>query len=153
MKKYVIKISLTFIIIAALVLIWLGLRLIDEDGTAPLYSFLAGREPINGEKANASDEEIRYIYSFEADFNDVCSKADAELIPDGFVVKTLVIENLSGNKFPRRSYRLKKRFLNGPIRINISNGLAYIEKEDTIGPKDDWILVEIIYWPGLLRRF
>ena len=147
------KISLAFGIVAALVLIWLGLRLINGDGTAPSYSFLAGRNPITGEKANKSDEEIRYIYSFEADFNDLCSKADAELIPDGFVVRTLVIENLSGNKFPRRSYRLKNRFLNGPDRINISNGLAYIEKEDTIGPKDGWIVVEIIYWPGLLRLF
>ena len=153
MKKLFVKISLTFIIIAAVVLIWLGLRSCDKGGTPPSYSFLAGREPITGEKANMSDEEIRYIYSFEADFNDLCSKADAELIPDGFVVRTLVIENLSGNKFPRRSYRLKNRFLNGPDRINISNGLAYIEKEDTIGPKDGWIVVEIIYWPGMLRLF
>jgi hypothetical protein len=46
MKKSVIKISLAFGIIAALVLILLGLRLIDSDVAVPSYRFLEGQNPV-----------------------------------------------------------------------------------------------------------
>ena len=133
--------------------VFLGLRFRGEG--LPAYRFLGGRSPVSCVEFNdeSHTEDRRYIYSFEGDFNDICSKADSELIPAGFDCRTFVIESLSGYKFPRRSYRLKKRFLNESVKINISNDIAYIEKKDTIDPKDGWIVVEIMYWSGWLRPF
>jgi len=42
MKKFVIKISLAFVIIAIVLLILLGLRSLDGGGTVPSYRFLGG---------------------------------------------------------------------------------------------------------------
>lgn len=119
MKKFVIKISLAIIIIAVVLLIFLGLR--SRDSFVPSYSFLGGRNPTASKKANRGTEDSRgkedkrYIYSFEADFNDLCLKADAELIPAGFASNTLVFKNLSGNEFPYRVYWLKGRFPRGTV--------------------------------------
>ena len=159
MKNYIIKISLAFVIIAALVLIMLGLRSIDGDGTAPSYSFLAGRSPITCEKRRTSNEETYYTYSFKADFNDVCLKADAELIGAGFVAKNLTGKSLSGNEYITRYYWQKNRFPRGPIWININNNLQYTDLHDHyintpksmhygLAEKEDWIMIEVIYGRG-----
>jgi len=152
MKKSDITASLVIIIVCVLLLIMLGLRTIDGDGTVPSYRFLAGRNPISCKKANRIEDSIgkldrRYIYSFEADFNDLCLKTD---------VKTFVVENLSGNEFPCRSYRLKYRFPRGPVFIYIYNNRQYSElpnpEKDALYMKDGWVTVEIAYgrswrWP------
>jgi len=161
MKKLVTKISLTFVIIAALVLIWLGLRLIDGDGTAPSYSFLGGRSPIECKKANRRSEDSRglldrrYIYSFEADFNDLCSKANAELILAGFSSNPRVIKNLSGDNSHYRIYRiydLKERFPRGPVWIVIHNDIQCVKfpnsEHNGLSEKDGWVMVEVIYGRG-----
>jgi hypothetical protein len=151
-KKSDITASLVIIITCVLLMIMLWLRTSDGGGTAPSYSFLGGRNPITCKKANGrtedsrGKEDIRYTYSFEADFNDVCSKADAELIPAGFVGKTLL-----GNEYHIRYYLLKGRFPRGPICIYINN-LQYIEfpnsKKGAIGEKDGLVMIEIIYFRG-----
>ena len=110
MKKFVIKISLAFVIIAVALMILLGLR--SRDEVVPSYRFLGGRNPITCEKWKTPNEDKRYSYSFEADFNDVCSKADAELIGAGFAGKS-VVKILSGNEPRERYYYLKKGFLAG----------------------------------------
>ena len=148
MKKFVIKISLVFIGIAFVFLVFLGLRLRGEG--VPAYRFLAGRNPAAVKKVarkNLNNVDTVYTYSFEADFNDVCSKADAELIGAGFAAKS-VAKILSGNESRERNYFLKERFPRGPVRIVIYNNHAYIEKYSAVGEKDGWVVVEIACWKG-----
>ena len=148
MKKFVIKISLAFVIIAIVLLILLGLRSLDSF--VPSYRFLGGRNPTAyrefNEKSRAEDK--LYTYSFEADFNDVCSNAKAELISAGFVDRTL-----PSDKSREHTYWLKNSFPRGPVKIKIHNNHEYIElpisKDGGLGPRDGWIVVEIIYWRGL----
>jgi hypothetical protein len=86
-----------------------------------------------------------YSYSFEADFNDVCSQAGTELISKGFVDRTL-----PGRKTLERDYWLKSSFPRAPIKIMIHNNHRYIEhtisKKGELHPRDGWIVVEIAYW-------
>ena len=159
MKKYIITISLIFVIIAVVLLIMLWLRTSNGDVTTPSYSFLGGRNPITCEKVNRGIEDRRYIYSFEADFNDLCSKADAELISGGFVGKNLTGKSLSGNEYITRYYWLKGRFPRGPVWININNNLQYTDLHDMykntpkskhygLSEKDGWVMIEVIYGRG-----
>ena len=86
MKKYVITVSLGIITICILLLILLGLR--PRDLFVPSYSFLGGRSPVVYREPRCDKilyKQQLYIYSFEAGFNHVCSNADAELFPEGFV--------------------------------------------------------------------
>ena len=146
----------TFGIIAALVLIWLGLRLIDGDVTAPSYSFLAGRNPVSSKKVKKGTEDSRgiedrrYIYSFEADFNDLCTKADAELRPDGFAGKTLVGEAFFRNE--SRIYYRKESFPRGPVWIYIYKNIYYEKfpnsEHSAFCEKEGWVMVEVFYFRG-----
>ena len=143
MRKLISKIFPIFGIIAALVLIWLGLRFIDRDGTAPSYGFLAGRSPVACRDEKKGNVDKCYIYSFEGDFNDVCSNAGAELISMGFIDRTLPSE-----KSRKRTFWLKEIFHCNPVNIQIHNNHMYVENDDAIGPKDGWVVVKIIYWRG-----
>jgi len=151
-KKSDIIASLVIIVVCVLLMIMLGLRTSDRDGTAPSYRFLAGRNPITFEKANGGIEDRSYTYSFEADYNDICSKADAELIPAGFVGKTVVDKAFSDNGVPCRIYYLKERFPRGPVWIYIYDNRQYIKFSNSnnyaISLKDGWITVEVAYGRG-----
>ena len=46
MKKFISKILPACVIVIVILLIWLGLRLINGDGTLPSYRFLGGRNPV-----------------------------------------------------------------------------------------------------------
>jgi hypothetical protein len=150
MKKFDITVSLGIIIITAGLLILLGLR--SRDSFEPSYRFLGGRNPITCEKAKTGNEDKRYIYSFEADFNDVCSNAEAELIPEGFVGNTVVDKIFSDNLSPFRVYYLKGRFPRGPIWIYIYKNRQCIKLPNSndyaIADKDGWVEVEIVYGRG-----
>lgn len=147
MKKSDITASLLIIIVCVLLMIMLWLRSIDGGGTPPSYLFLGERSPITCKIADKGKEDRRYIYSFEADFNDVCLKADAELIPTGFVHI-----NLPGKEFNSRYYWLNDKFPRGPVWVFIHNNHAYIEfpnsNKDAIYPSDGWIVIEVVYWRG-----
>lgn len=150
MKKFISKILPACVIVIVILLILLGLR--SRNEVVPSYRFLDGRNPITCKKAKTGNEDKRYTYSFEVDFNDVCSKADAELIPTGFASNTLVFKNLSGNEFPYRVYWLKGRFPRGMVWIYIYSKVQYIElpdsKKGASCEKDGWVMVEIVYWRG-----
>ena len=149
MKIFIIKISLIFIGITVVVLVFLGLR--SRNSFVPSYRFLGGRNPITCEKAKTPNEDKRYIYSFEADYNEVCSKADAELIGAGFVVKAAV-QILSGKESRQSYYYLKGRFPRGPIWIYIYKNRQCIKLPNSndyaIADKDGWVRVEVVYWRG-----
>ena len=161
MKKPDITASLLIIITCVLLVIFLSLRSIDwyvgGGGTAPSYHFLAGQNPIKCEKARAGNEDRRYVYSFKADFNDLCSKAHAELTPAGFAVRSSV-QMFSGKEFRYHFYCLKEKFPRGLVHIYIYDGQQYIDlhevynnipKSNCAGAvKDGWVMVEIIYGRG-----
>jgi hypothetical protein len=157
MKKSVIKISLVFVVIAAVLLILLGLRSTGQDGTVPSYRFLGGRNPVKWEKAKTGNEDRRYTYSFEADFNDLCSKAHAELTPAGFAVRS-VVQIHPGKDFRYRFYYLREKFPRGLVHIYIYDSRQYIDLHDlhndisksnyAVADKDGWVTVEIIYGRG-----
>jgi hypothetical protein len=151
MKKFVITVSLGIIIIAAGLLILLGLRTIGGDGTVPSYRFLGDRDPMVCKKAKKGNEDKRYIYSFEADFNDLCSKTYSELKPKGFTANGIV-RILSGKESKERNFRLKESFPRGTVSINIYNNRQCVKLPNSndyaISPKDGWVMVEIVYYRG-----
>jgi hypothetical protein len=156
MKKYVIKIFLAFVVIAALVLILLGFLSIEE--AKPSYRFLEGQNPVACKKPIERTGDGRrikgicYIYSFEEDVKDLCSKADAELIPAGFDSIILSVGNLSGNDSPCRVYYLMERFPRGPIWVYIYDNIQCIKHTNSnnygIAPRDGWVMVEVVYVRG-----
>ena len=149
MKKSDFTASLVIIIVCVLLMIMLWLR--SGDSFVPSYRFLGGLSPVACKKANRETEDSRgnvdtlYIYSFEADFNDVCLNAKSELTSAGFVNRTH-----PGNESHERRYWLKGSFPRGPVDINILNNYEYIEhpisKKGGLGHKDGWIVVTIAYW-------
>ena len=149
-KKSDITASLVIIITCILLIILIGLRSIGGEGTAPSYRFLAGQNPITCEKVNRGIEDRRYTYSFEADFNDVCSKADDELIPAGYSGNTLVGEALFSNE--SRIYHLNGRFPHGPVWVYIYDNCQCIKRQNSndyaLAEKDGWVMIEVAYGQG-----
>ena len=152
MRKLISKIFPIFVIVIVLLILF-GLRSIDGDGTTPSYIFLGGRNPITCEKVNRGVEDRRYIYSFEADFNDVCFKAEAELRSEGFLGST----NFVGNDFSGRYYWQENKFPRGPVLIYIYRNCQYIEnpdsKEGAFCEREGWVRVEIVHFRGWRRPF
>ncbi len=157
MKKFYITISLVIIIVSAVLLILLGL--LSRDSFVPSYRFLGVRNP-----TSCKDVKIGecYYYSFEADFNDICLKADAELIPAGFVGSTIVDDTVVDKNFSDimssfRVYYLKGIFPRGPIWIYIYKNRQCIKlpnsNDYTIADKDGWVEVEVRYGRGWWRLF
>ena len=157
MKKSDITASLVIIITCVLLVIFLCLRSIGGDGTAPSYRFLGGRNPVKWEKAKTGNEDRRYTYSFEADFNDLCSKAHAELAPAGFAVRSDVLI-IPGKKSRYRFYYLKEKFPRGPVWVYIYKNRQHIDLQNlynnipksnyAVADKDGWVTVEIVYGRG-----
>ena len=155
MKKSDITASLLIIITCVLVVIFLGLRSIDGyvggGGTAPSYRFLEDQDPLDCKKADKRTgdsrgiEDRRYTYSFEADYNDLCSKAYAELIPEAFSANTIVGEAPFGDEY--RLYYRKERFPRGPVYVYIYDNVQYIKHTTPdnygIAPKDGWVMVVV----------
>ena len=121
------------------------LFLLSRDSFVPSYRFLGGRNPTACRDVKTGSVDKCYTYSFVADFNNVCLNAKAELISAGFIDRTL-----PGNESRERRYWLNNKFPRGPVDIKIHNNHEYIEhpisKKGAIGPRDGWIVVEVIYW-------
>ena len=143
MKKFISKILRSCLVVIVILLILLVI--LPRRADIPSYRFLGGRNPTDCKDAKTGSVDKLYIYSFEADFNDVCSNAKAELIPAGFIDRTH-----PGNESSERRYWLKGSFPRGPIDINILDNYEYIEhpisKKGGLGRKDGWIVVTIAYW-------
>ena len=143
MRKHIFKIFPICVIVIVLLLILFMLLPCTEE--IPSYRFLAGRSPVACRDVIKGSVDKCYSYSFEADFNDVCSNAEAELISEGFVDRTL-----PRRKSLKRDYWLPGKFPRGPIKIMINNNYEYIEhpisKKGELHPRDGWIVVEIAYW-------
>ena len=142
MKKFVIKLSLAFVIVIVGFLVLLGFR--PRDSFVPSYRFLGGRSPYSYSETRSDKilyKQGLYIYTFEADFNDVCTNLEAELIPEGFVNTSMPNDNSN-----ERFYTLKRELPLRPVIIMIHNNCGYIEKDDTLGPRDGWVMVQVVCW-------
>ena len=147
MKKSIAKIFLSCVIVIVVLLILLIHLSHDSE---PSYRFLCDQNPTVCKDVKTQGVDRFYAYSFEADFNDVCLKADAELIGAGFVVRTNIGKTLSGNEYSIRNYMQKNRYPHGPVWIVIQNNREYIgnptSKRSAFVEKDGWVVVMITYW-------
>jgi len=103
MKRPVIKISLAILVVVGILLGLLAV-LSRDSGPEVSLAFLSDRTlraRIKQEPGKRFHSTTREIYSFEADFNDVCAGADAELSAMGFKVASSGSRGISD-----REYRL-----------------------------------------------
>jgi len=159
MKRRAVKISLV-VTVAVVILLGLLVVLAWDWDLETSFGFLDGRTMTGRiEQARNSRKITREVYSFEADFNDVCAKADAELSALGF-------RRLSeGNQEPRmRDYLRKKsfsvRWVNVRVidRLKFSAGSAPKSSENSNPDRweyrdaEGWVSIEIQrvqrqFWP------
>lgn len=80
-SSFVRNTEIAVAIIALLITAGLFLRRLVPTSTVP-YNFLEGRQAgmVEGELGTMNMRYSRCVYSFKADFNDVCAAADAELM-------------------------------------------------------------------------
>ena len=168
MKKSVVKRSLAVVIIVGIFLTLVGLLVWYSRSRPPIpsFRFLSGQ----GSALHVKDKRkslyrtTRDIYSFEADFNDVCADANAELTALGFVDETPL-----GHESSRRVYSLQKKVPGESVWIRIldKHKIAVYstpESSEYSSPelhayhyRDGWVSVEVkISFPSfvsLIFRF
>ncbi len=116
MKKLSIrkKVAIAAALVILLVIVVL-LRSQPRQAIVPAFKFLSGREPIAQIEMNHPIyREIRFVYSFEADFDDMITDANSELSNLGY----FVIPNLNGD-FTKVVYRLSGKKINDEIVVSI----------------------------------
>jgi len=116
MKRSVIKKSFAVAITIGVLLTLLGL-LRRYSKPMPSFQFLSSRGPAICIKEAASktlDRKTQFVYSFEADFNDVCADANAELSALGYVDTTRPRQE------PRsREYMFRNKVHGGSVTVSI----------------------------------
>lgn len=113
MKRSVIKISFAVAITIGVLLTPLGL-LRRYSKPMPSFQFLSSRGPAICIKEAAGKTLDRKVYSFEADFNDVCADANAELSALGYVDTTRPRQE------PRsREYMFRNKVHGGSVTVSI----------------------------------
>jgi len=111
MERSVIKKSFAVAITIGVLLTLLGL-LRRYSKPMPSFQFLSSRGPAICIKEAAS--KTRFVYSFEADFNDVCADANAELSALGYVDTTRPRQE------PRsREYMFRNKVHGGSVTVSI----------------------------------
>lgn len=111
MKRSVIKKSFVVAITISVLLTLLGL-LRHYSKPVPSFQFLSSRGPAICIKE--ADRKTRFVYSFEADFNDVCADANIELSVLGYVDTTRPRQE------PRsREYMFRNKVHGGSVTVSI----------------------------------
>ena len=120
LKKSRVKKVCAIVIIVSIALVTAAL-LLNRPTPVPSFKFLASRKPLIRVKHNADKSlipETHLTYSFEADFNDLHTKARSELLALGYV------ENIRPQDPPDvRTYRLSDQ--RGDTRIDILDKHRY----------------------------
>ena len=118
MKRRVIKISLAIFVVVG-VLLGLLVILSQDWGPEMSFGFLDGRSVtarINQDRGRSVYRIVQETYSFEADFDDVCDKVDAELSALGFTRLTMSV----GGQYSRE-YRLRNEPLGDWLAVSVQN--------------------------------
>jgi hypothetical protein len=144
MKKRVIRISLAISVVLG-ILFGLLTALMRDGEQEMSFGFLAGRTlavPIQQNTNRSFDSTTNKVYSFMADFNDVCAKADAELFAMGFKIAPLGFRPRSC-----RVYRLGDfASANTWMRVYIHEDMEITEAPDGLlrhRPAEGWISIEV----------
>jgi len=106
MKKSAAKRFLVFVAIVGIFLTVIGILASYSipEPSMPSFNFLNGRKPAyQYQKSHLGNKITEDIYSFEADFDDVFSDANKELLALGFADKTR-----PGSEMWHRDYSLRK---------------------------------------------
>ncbi len=121
MRKSVIKISLAIFVVVAGILLALLAVMMCDSGPEISLGFLDGRAMtarIEEDPGKSAHRTTREVYSFRADFNDVCARADAELSARG--AKTLLFRGYPGREVAMYSIRSTSSGESG--RVSIADG-------------------------------
>jgi len=151
-KKPAVRITAAAVIVVALALLGLWIWSLDPWPVKSV-DFLAGREffrRIKNEKAIPSYRIVTETCSFDADFNDICTRADAELLARGF--KAVVhVPPRPGT----RRYVLQKKPFGEWTSVTIYGGKRFDKfalKQSSQDPndygcgyesRDGWVAVEV----------
>jgi hypothetical protein len=132
--KKIVIITLTVVILLVIVVL---LRSQPQQAPVPAFKFLSGRMLIAREEKNKSGiNETLFVYSFEADFNNIVAVANSELSALGY------INSIHNANLPSIKY-----YLHGKKPIELSS--VYIIKNHIINAqyerhsRDGWVTVEI----------
>lgn len=162
-KRRVIKISLAIFVVVAGILLALLAVMMCDSGPEISLGFLEGRAMtarIEEETSKSAYRTTREVYSFRADFNDVCARADAELSATG--TKTLLFRGWPGREVAM--YPFRSTFSGESVRVSIAAGKKlrkyltpkWSKQSSLFGYNyehtDGWVSVEIIQtrprsWP------
>jgi hypothetical protein len=168
MKRRLLIVSLA-ILIAVGILVGLFVAVTRDPGPAMSFNFLDGRKliaRIEEKPGKSAYKTTRDVYSFEADFNGVCTKAEAELLGLGF--KNVMLGNQKSNS---RQYMLRNNASAERFSVSIldkqrlssystpeSSGYSSPERHEYHW-RDGWVSIEVTRrrlrsWPPkyLVRR-
>ena len=117
-KRRLIKVSLAILFVVG---IFLGLLvvLMWDSGPGTTFGFLDGRSAtarINQDRGRSVYRIVQETYSFEADFNDVCDKVDAELSALGFTKL-----DMGSRGQHSREYRLRNEPIGDWLAVSVQN--------------------------------
>jgi hypothetical protein len=133
----IIKISAIAVTMVILLVIVVLLRSQPQQAPVPAFKFLSGRMLIAREEKNKSGiNETLFVYSFEADFNNIVAVANSELSALGYI-----------NSIHNANPPSIKYYLHGKKPIELSS--VYIIKNHIINAqyerhsRDGWVTVEI----------
>ena len=121
MKRPVIKISLAIFVVVG-ILLGLLVVLTRDWGPETSFGFLDGRAltaRIEQDPGRSAYRTTREVYSFEADFNEVFAKVDAELSALGFKVDPSVVR---GAFFLRHEYKLANATSAKAVVVSLRDG-------------------------------
>lgn len=148
MKRRVIKIALAIFVVVGILVGLLAAMALDS-GPEMSFSFLDGRTMTGRiEQARNSRRVTREVYSFEADFNDVCAEADAELSAMGSQIASFSAGEIADREYRLGSHISANRWI--LVRIRDRYRLEVFSSPEsskldssTYYPRKGWVSVEV----------
>ena len=144
--KSVFRICLAILFMIAVLLTLI--RLLSHNTTSmPSFYFLNGRKPAirTQDDRKSLHRATRDIYSFQADFNNVCADANTELSYMGFLAETLPEQEPC-----RQVYRLLNKLSDELVTVTIRDKHKSSEHSTpdfhAYEYRDGWVSVEIALW-------
>ena len=157
MKRRVLKISLAILIIVG-ILLGLLVALMMDSGPSMSFGFLDGITLTARKELDPGSpyyRETQYLYLFQADFNDICAKADTELSALGYM------KGYDNTQVPHLKVPRKMRFVLFAQKAEEFTGIEILEghkpsadpapksseylslDRNEFQVEDDWISVEV----------
>jgi len=120
----------------------------------PSFQFLSGRGPAIRLESHFGErwhDDTRFVYTFQADYNDVCADANSELLALGYVITKLPVQVPRYREYMRRNKApidLDKVLILDKTKFAVYStpkGSKYSSPDrHTIHYRDGWVTVEIM---------